>query len=100
MKRHFWQKSRMSAFVSVWNAGTAEVLMLNQGRTAMELTVNGNTVTCKEGISLETFIMQEQYDKSKIAVEVNGGIVPKAEYENCILGPADTLEIVTFVGGG
>ena len=66
----------------------------------MEIIVNGETAVCEEGISLEAWILQAGYDKSRIAVERNGEIVPKAEYSQCILGPADKLEIVTFVGGG
>lgn len=66
----------------------------------MEIIVNGEVTTCEEGISLEVWVEQMKYDKRKIAIEVNGDIVPKAEYTSCILGPADKLEVVTFVGGG
>ncbi|MDD7404184.1 MAG: sulfur carrier protein ThiS [Butyribacter sp.] len=66
----------------------------------MNITVNGEEKVCEEGISLEMWVLQNGYDKKKIAVERNGNIVPKAEYENCLLGPADKLEVVTFVGGG
>jgi thiamine biosynthesis protein ThiS len=33
-------------------------------------------------------------------VELNGTIVPKASYDEVMLSPEDTLEIVRFVGGG
>lgn len=66
----------------------------------MEIIANGEKVSCEENCTLEQFVVQAGYEKNKIAVEVNGEIVPKAEYQNCTLGPADKLEIVTFVGGG
>ena len=49
---------------------------------------------------MENLVQELSYEKNKIACEVNGEIVPKAEYAECKLGPADKLEIVTFVGGG
>lgn len=66
----------------------------------MLLFVNGEQTSCEEGITLENLIGELGYEKAKIAVEVNGEIVPKAEYEGCVLGEADKLEVVTFVGGG
>ena len=35
-----------------------------------------------------------------IALELNGKIVPKSEFENLILKKGDKAEIVSFVGGG
>ena len=49
---------------------------------------------------MEDFINLHGYRKEVIAVELNGDIVPKGEYANTILTEADTLEIVSFVGGG
>lgn len=66
----------------------------------MEIIVNGDKVHCEEGITLEQLIENLGYQKNRIAVEVNGEIVVKDRYEACTLGPADRLEIVTFVGGG
>lgn len=66
----------------------------------MEIMVNGEKKTCLENSTLKQVLLELGYEIPKIAVEVNGEIVPKAEYENCTLGPADTLEVVTFVGGG
>ena len=36
----------------------------------------------------------------RVAVERNGDIVPKSKFQETMLSDADTLEIVTFVGGG
>ena len=36
----------------------------------------------------------------RIAVELNGDILPKYEYSDTMLKDGDRLEVVTFVGGG
>ena len=36
----------------------------------------------------------------RVAVELNGSIVPRAEWGNAALSDGDRLEIVHFVGGG
>ncbi len=40
------------------------------------------------------------YDKSRVAVELNGEILPKNQYDSRIIADDDTIEIVSFVGGG
>ena len=35
-----------------------------------------------------------------VAVEYNGSIVPKNQYEEKILTDGDVIEVVSFVGGG
>lgn len=52
------------------------------------------------GISVNKFLLQENYDTKRIAVEVNGEIVPKSRYENTILNDGDSVEVVSFMGGG
>lgn len=64
------------------------------------MKVNGQTVPLGQEQTLSAFLTAQQYDCRTIAVERNGAIVPKAEYENIRLADDDTLEIVRFVGGG
>ena len=45
-------------------------------------------------------LVQLGLDPSHVAVERNGEIVPRATFDATTLQAADTLEIVTFVGGG
>ncbi len=63
------------------------------------LRINGNEVQC-EGMSLSEYLEETQYDVSRIAIEINGEIIPKAAYGNTILQDGDSVEIVSFVGGG
>lgn len=52
------------------------------------------------GYSVLEYLKTTNYDMKKIAVECNGDIVPKAQYEEVILKDGDSVEIVSFVGGG
>ncbi len=58
----------------------------------VELDIAGNT--------LAEYLASTNYDPKRIAVERNGDIVPKAKYGETILQDGDSVEIVSFVGGG
>ena len=64
------------------------------------MKVNGTFEPLKESQTLYEYLIERNFDLTKIAVERNGHIVPKAEYQNVNLENEDTLEIVRFVGGG
>ena len=63
------------------------------------IIVNGQNQEISLPMDLVTYL-QNNYPLDKIAIELNGQIVPKAKYAQTILNPNDKLEIVTFVGGG
>lgn len=64
------------------------------------MNVNGKILKVSEVVTLTEFLVKRGYEISKIAVEMNGIIVPKREYETVRIHDGDTLEIVTFMGGG
>ena len=53
-----------------------------------------------DGTHLLDYLTAHGYDLTRIAVERNEGIVPKALYSETILVDGDVVEIVNFVGGG
>ena len=57
-----------------------------------ELDIAGKTVA--------QYLSTTNYDPKRIAVERNGDIVFKSQYEATSLQDGDSLEIVSFVGGG
>ncbi len=61
---------------------------------------NGKTVLLPVPRTLQEFLLEQQYDCQAVAVERNGEIVVRAEYESTQLTDVDCLEIVRFVGGG
>ena len=52
------------------------------------------------GKTLAEYLATTDYDPKRIAVERNGAIVPKAQYADTVLQDGDSMEIVSFVGGG
>ena len=57
-----------------------------------ELDIAGKTVS--------EYLATTDYDPKRIAVECNGDIVFKSHYDVAVLKDGDSVEIVSFVGGG
>lgn len=64
------------------------------------MIVNGVKTEMENDTDLLQFLQAGGYNLSRIAVERNGEIVPQTSYHEVMLNEADTLEIVSFVGGG
>ena len=64
------------------------------------MIVNGQDHALAAPTSLKAFLVEVGYDITRIVVELNLAIVPKADYDKTILNDSDSLEIVHFVGGG
>ena len=64
------------------------------------ITVNGKEIELKGSLTLENFLTESHYNLKRIAVEINGKIIPKSIYSTTILHSGDKLEVVSFVGGG
>ena len=63
------------------------------------IKINGVQIDASE-IKLTTYLEENGYQTQRIAVECNEMIIPKSQYEDCILHSGDVVEIVSFVGGG
>ena len=61
--------------------------------------INGELLET-EGKTLTEYLENAGYQMRRVAVEKNGEIVPKAEYSDTVLKNGDSIEIVSFVGGG
>lgn len=57
-----------------------------------ELDIAGKTVS--------EYLAAANYDPRRVAVEHNGDIVFKSRYDKTVLEDGDSMEIVSFVGGG
>ena len=64
------------------------------------ITVNGQAVSLEKPITVAEYLAQNQYRIERIAVEMNGEILPKKNYAAVTLKDGDKLEEVSFVGGG
>lgn len=61
--------------------------------------INGTLVDAA-GKTLTEYLVSTSYDPKRIAVERNGEIIPKTQYASTVLQEEDTVEVVSFVGGG
>ena len=52
------------------------------------------------GKTIAEYLATTNYDMKRIATELNGDIVPKVQYGKTVLQDGDSIEIVSFVGGG
>lgn len=64
------------------------------------MKVNGEEKMITAPVSILAYLQENGYDPTRVAVERGGAIVPRAQFEGTVLSNEDTLEIVTFVGGG
>lgn len=66
----------------------------------MQIVVNGDAQEIPEACNLEQLIEILELGGGKIAIELNGEIVPRSLFEKTILQANDKLEIVQAIGGG
>ncbi|MDR1573932.1 MAG: sulfur carrier protein ThiS [Clostridiales Family XIII bacterium] len=64
------------------------------------ITVNGKEAGIAAGVSVADFLEAQGYDARRVAVGLNGAIVPKAAHGATALRDGDVVDIVNFVSGG
>lgn len=67
---------------------------------AMEIELNGDTVAVADGITIAALIEDRGLGGRRVAVEVNGEIVPRGRHAEHALAANDRVEIVHALGGG
>ena len=67
---------------------------------ALAITLNGDPYQLDGNPRLSKLIERLNMRSSRIAVELNGKVVPKAQYDATMIRAGDVLEIINFVGGG
>lgn len=63
------------------------------------IKINGKNIDI-DNINLLEYLKNNNYNYMVVAVELNGNIVKKTEFESTTLHSGDNVEIVSFVGGG
>jgi len=66
----------------------------------MLLKVNGDSVEIDDGSNMDKLLDMLEIPKTKVAVELNGVVIPNSELLGKVLKDQDTLEIVRAIGGG
>ncbi|GIM28898.1 thiamine biosynthesis protein ThiS [Clostridium polyendosporum] len=63
------------------------------------MIINGKEYQFKD-ITIKEVLKEFNLNEEKVVVEVNFEIIPKEQYGNFILKQNDSLEVISFVGGG
>lgn len=66
----------------------------------VEITLNGTPRSVESSTSISTLVEELAMPERRLAVELNGIVVRKADWPETILNADDRIEIVHFVGGG
>ncbi|MDY4079403.1 MAG: sulfur carrier protein ThiS [Clostridium sp.] len=64
------------------------------------MKVNGKEMNLEDGITIEELLSKIKINKDRVVVEVDGVIVIKDEFSSFKLKENNTIEVVSFVGGG
>ena len=64
------------------------------------MQLNGNIVNFDEDITISDLLRNYGYRKELVAVEVNLQIIPKEQFDSFLVKNSDTVEVVSFMGGG
>ncbi len=65
-----------------------------------KIQLNGKKVVIKSNYSIFDLLKKYQLSNKKVAIELNGIIIPKNSLRKKILKNNDKVEIVHFIGGG
>jgi sulfur carrier protein len=66
----------------------------------MNIVLNGEPRALTPPLSVLQLLQAEGLEERRVAVEVNGGIVPRSRHAEHLLGDGDRVEIVHALGGG
>ncbi len=65
-----------------------------------KIQLNGRKISIKRNFSIFDMIKKYKISSKKVAIELNGKILPKNKYKHKIVKDKDKIEIVQFIGGG
>lgn len=66
----------------------------------MQVSINGEMRQLVDGCTVRQMLEELQIKATRVAVELNLEIVPKADFAERTLQDGDKIEVVHFVGGG
>lgn len=67
----------------------------------MQLTINGKSRSFEaDSFNVSHLVQSLELTGKRLAIELNGEIIPRSQFENTKLANGDKLEIVGAVGGG
>ena len=64
------------------------------------VVINGVKKMDTAGSSLQEYLSDAGYNNARIAVECDGGVISREDYDKKTILDGEIIEIVSFVGGG
>ena len=65
-----------------------------------KIQLNGKQLKINNNLSIRDLLKKYKLNETKIAIEINGMILPKNHYKKKKIKNRDKIEIVQFIGGG
>ena len=65
-----------------------------------KIQLNGKKISINSKFTVKDLVKKYRLKEKKIAIEVNGIILPKQNYSKKKLKNNDKVEVVQFIGGG
>jgi len=66
----------------------------------MQVTINGESQTLSDGLTILGLLEQSELAGKRVAVELNENIIPKSRHGDTPLSDGDQIEIIHAIGGG
>jgi len=66
----------------------------------MDIQLNGKSTPISQPCSVAELLAELGLANKRVAVEINGEIVPRSQQTERMIAPNDNVEIVVAVGGG
>ena len=66
----------------------------------MNIVCNGKEMDVKEGLSVNSLLIELELNPATVVVECDSKIILKDDYETSILIDGSVVELIKFVGGG
>jgi thiamine biosynthesis protein ThiS len=73
---------------------------MTETTTAITVTLNGKETSLPAGSTITSFLESRALTGKLVVVEINGTIVPRADFDERAFQSGDQVEVVHFVGGG
>jgi sulfur carrier protein len=74
--------------------------LAGRDNTGMDITLNGEPRSIAATTTVLQLLAQEGLGERRVAVEINGEIIPRSCHGQHAVAPGDCIEIVHALGGG
>ncbi len=64
------------------------------------MRINGREEKLEKEMTVKEYLSRHAFDERKVAIELDGSIIPRADFGSTYLRHDSSVEVVSFVGGG